>query len=142
MPALPTPAPTKDTTMTDPSTGPSAAEEKLIADVQQKFSSFFRWVSFLNESIKKDIGPEYGLIVNNPEVNAAEQRVSGTLDVSRRFKEPMSIPFSIQGDTISFQHLKFERENKATGQKSSTFNLSTLDDANRILGDVIQDYIG
>lgn len=127
--------------MTDAS-GPSAAEEKLIADVQQNFSSFFRWVSFLNDSIKKDIGPEYGLIVNNPEVSVAEQKVSGTLDVSRRFKEPMSIPFAIQGETITLSHAKFERENKATGQKSSTFTLSTLDDANRILGDVIQDYIG
>ncbi len=51
-------------------------------------------------------------------------------------------PSRIQGETISFQHPKFERENKATGQKSSTFTLSTVDDANRILGDVIQDYIG
>jgi hypothetical protein len=142
MPTLPKPAPTKDAIMTNPSTGPSAAEEQLIADAQQKFGSFFRWVSFLNDMIKKDIGPEYGLIVNNPEVSVAEQKVSGTLDVSRRFKEPMSIPFQIQGETISFQHLKFERENKATGQKSSTFHLSTIDDANRILGDVIQDYIG
>jgi hypothetical protein len=99
-------------------------------------------VSFLNESIKKDIGPEYGLIVNNPEVNVAEQKVSATLDASRRFKEPMSIPFQIQGDTLTFSHVKFERENKMTGQKSSTFTLSTVDDANRILGDVIQDYIG
>jgi hypothetical protein len=128
--------------MTDPASGPSAAEEKLIADVQQKFGSFFRWVSFLNESIKKDIGPEYGLIVNNPEVNVAEQKVSGTLDASRRFKEPMSIPFNIQGDTLTFEHAKFERENKTTGQKSSSFTVSTVDDANRILGDVIQDYIG
>jgi|GEM_PF-3395124 len=132
----------KDATMTDSSAGPSAAEEKLISDVQQKFGSFFRWVSFLNESIKKDIGPEYGLIVNNPEVNVAEQKVSATLDASRRFKEPMSIPFQIQGDTLTFSHVKFERENKMTGQKSSTFTLSTVDDANRILGDVIQDYIG
>jgi len=128
--------------MTDPTQGPSAAEEKLIADVQQKFSSFFRWVSFLNESIKKDIGPEYGLIVNNPEVNVALQKVSGTLDASRRFKEPMSIPFYIQGDTLGIEHVKFERENKMTGQKSNVFTLSTVDDANRILGDVIQDYIG
>jgi hypothetical protein len=128
--------------MTDQGTGPSAAEEKLIADVQQKFSSFFRWISFLNDSIKKDIGPEYGLIVNNPEVNVAEQKVSGTLDASRRFKEPMSIPFAIQGDTLTLEHAKFERENKMTGQKSNVFTLATLDDANRILGDVIQDYIG
>lgn len=128
--------------MTDSSTGTSAAEEKLISDAQQKFSSFFRWVSFLNDSIKKDIGPEYGLIVNNPEVNVAEQKVSGTLDASRRFKEPMSIPFEIAGDRLSVFHLKFEREDKKTGKKSSDFDLSTIDDANRILGDVIQDYIG
>jgi hypothetical protein len=128
--------------MTDPSTGPSAAEEKLIAAAQETFGSFFRWVSFLNDSIKKDIGPEYGLIVNNPEVNVAEQKISATLDASRRFKEPMSIPFQIQGDTLTFSHVKFERENKMTGQKSSTFTLATVDDANRILGDVIQDYIG
>lgn len=128
--------------MTDPSTGPSAAEEKLVADAQQKFGSFFRWVSFLDDMIKKDIGPEYGLIVNNRDVSVAEQKVSGTLDVSRRFKEPMAIPFDIQDETISFSHPKFERENKATSQKSSAFDLSTIDDANRILGDVVQDYIG
>lgn len=128
--------------MTDPSTTPSAAEEKLIADAQQKFGGFFRWVSFLDDMIKKDIGPDYGLIVNYSEDSVAEQKVSGTLDVSRRFKEPMAIPFHIQGETITFSHLKFERENKATGEKSSAFDLSTIDDANRILGDVIQDYIG
>ncbi len=127
--------------MTDPSTGPSEAEEKLIAEAQQKFGSFFRWVSFLNDMIKKDIGPEYGLVVNHREVSVAERKVSGTLDVSRRYKEPMAIPFDIDGETIAFSHLKFVRENKATGQKSSVFDLSTIDDANRILGDVIQDYI-
>jgi len=128
--------------MTDASSGPTAAEEKLIADVQQTFSSFFRWISFLNDSIKKDIGPEFGVFVNNPEINAAEQKVSATLDVTRRFKEPMSIPFEIQGQTLTITHPKFERENKLTGKKSSTFDLSTVDDANRILGDVVQDYIG
>jgi len=128
--------------MTDASSGPTAAEEKLITDVQQTFSSFFRWVSFLNDSIKKDIGPEFGVFVNNPEINAAEQRVSATLDVTRRFKEPMSIPFEIQGQTLTITHPKFERENKLTGKKSNTFDLSTVDDANRILGDVVQDYIG
>jgi hypothetical protein len=128
--------------MTDAKTGPSAAEEQLIAEAQQKFGSFFRWVSFLNESIKKDIGPEYGLIVNNPEVSVAEHKVSGTLDASRRFKEPISIPFEIVGDRLTITHAKFERADKLTGVKSSNFDVSTVDDANRILGDVIQDYIG
>ena len=40
--------------MTDPSTGSSAAEQRLVADAQQKFGSFFRWASFLDDMIKKD----------------------------------------------------------------------------------------
>ncbi|PWB82767.1 MAG: hypothetical protein C3F11_10190 [Methylocystaceae bacterium] len=127
--------------MTDTSESFSKVEEKLIADARRTFGGFFRWVDFLDEMIKKDIGPQYGLVVGCLEADAVEQKVSGALDVSRRFKEPMAIPFLIQGETIALSHPKFEREDEATGEKSNVFDLATIHDVNRILGDVIEDYI-
>lgn len=120
----------------------NSPEERLISDAQANFGEFFRWISTLNGMIKKDIGPEFGLIVNNPDVDVAEQKVSGTLDVSRPMKAVLSIPFSIQGDVIAFDHPKFEMTDKLTGNKTSKFTSRASDDVNRILGDVVQDYIG
>ncbi|HYP57447.1 MAG TPA: hypothetical protein VEQ35_04090 [Beijerinckia sp.] len=118
------------------------AEELLIAQAQTNFSGFFKWVSTLNGMIKDQVGPQWGLIVNNPDVNVAEGKVSGTLDASRPLKEVLSIPFEIKGDRISFTHAKFELTDKLTGAKTTEFTSSATHDINRILADIIQDYIG
>jgi hypothetical protein len=128
--------------MTTATAGPSPNEERLIAEAQANFAGFFRWIGILNDMLQKDVGPKAGLIVNNPDVNVVESTVSATLDVSRPGKPALSIPFTIAGDTIRFMHPKFELTDKATGQKSANFTSSRSDDVNRILADVIQDYIG
>jgi hypothetical protein len=122
--------------------GPSQDEERLIREAQENFAGFFRWIGILNEMIQKEIGPKFGLVVNNPEVNVAERKVSGTLDASRPGKAGLSIPFAIIGDRISFDYEKFALTDKATGEKSSEFTTKATDDVNRILADIVQDYIG
>lgn len=128
--------------MTDPKETLAQAEEQLAADAKRTFGSFFRWVGFLDDTIKKDIGPQFGAAVSPLDVSVVEQKVSGALDVSRPMKQPLSIPFQIQGETITLSHSKFEREDALTGETSSAFDLATIDDVNRILGDIVQDYIG
>lgn len=128
--------------MTIAGAGPSPDEERLIGEAQANFAGFFRWVGILNEMMQKDVGPKSGLIVNNPEVSVAEGKVSATLDASRPGKPVLSIPFAIIGDRISFTHAKFELTDKATGQKICDFTSRGTDDVNRILADVVQDYIG
>lgn len=128
--------------MTDASAPSRQDEERLISQAKANFAGFFRWITILNEMIQKEIGPKFGLIVNNPDVGVAEGTVSGTLDASRPGKPVLSIPFSIQGDQISFTHAKFEQTDKVTGQKTSTFTSRATDDVNRILSDIVQDYIG
>ncbi|WP_026606097.1 hypothetical protein [Methylocapsa acidiphila] len=123
-------------------TGPSAEEERLIREAQANFTGFFRWISVLNEMIQKEIGPNFGLIVNNPEVSAAEGRVAGVLEASRPGKPVLSIPFAIIGEQINFEHEKFALSNRATGEKSSVFTNKAIDDMNRLLSDIVQDYIG
>jgi hypothetical protein len=73
--------------------------------------------------------------------SAVEQKVRGLLYVTRPLKEPLGIPFEIEGAAITLGHAKFERDGEA-GEKTSCYDVSTLDDVNRILGDVVQDYIG
>jgi hypothetical protein len=128
--------------MTTETAGPSPDEERLIAQAQTNFAGFFRWIGILNEMLQKDVGPKAGLIVNNPDVSVVEGTVSATLDVSRPGKPVLSIPFTITGDQIRFIHPKFELTDKATGEKYSDFTSQRSDDVNRILGDVVQDYIG
>lgn len=128
--------------MTDQSESLAKAEDQLIADARRRFEGFFRWAGFLDDTIKTEIGPEFGVAVKDLEASVVEQRVSGALDISRRFKQPMAIAFSIQGETIALSHPKFEREDEQTGETSSVYDLSAIHDVNRILGDVVQDYIG
>jgi hypothetical protein len=128
--------------MSGVATGASQDEERLIHEAQANFAGFFRWIQILNEMIQKDIGPKFGLIVNNPEVSVAEGKVSGTLDASRPGKAGLSIPFAIVGDKISFVHEKFALTDKATGEKTTDFTTKSTDDVNRILSDIVQDYIG
>jgi hypothetical protein len=127
--------------MTDHVASSSSAEDQLISNAQSEFNNFFRWISTLDAMIKKDIGPSFGLIVNNPDVNVAEHKVSGTLDMSRPMKAVLSIPFAIQGDVITLDHPKFEMTDKISGNKTSKFTSRASDDVNRILGDIVQDYI-
>ncbi len=128
--------------MTSAAPGPSQEEERLIREAQESFASFFRWISVLNEMIQKDIGPKFGLVVNNPEVSVAERKVAATLAASRPGKAGLSIPFAIIGDRIRFEHDKFALTDKATGEKTSEFTTKATDDVNRILADIVQDYIG
>jgi len=128
--------------MTSAASGTSQDEEALIHEAQANFVSFFRWVGVLNEMIQKEIGPKFGLIVNNPDVDVAERKVSGTLDASRPGKPGLSIPFAIVGDRISFSHEKFALTDKTTGEKISEFTVKATDDVNRILADIVQDFIG
>lgn len=127
--------------MTEPSDSLAKAEEQLLADVRRNFSGFFRWVSFLDETIKTDIGPTFGVDLSL-KASAVEQKAMGLLFVTRPLKEPLPIPFEIEGTTIRFGHPKFERDDEATGEKTSRYPLSAIDDVNRILGNVVQDYIG
>ncbi|WP_159729331.1 hypothetical protein [Methylosinus sp. Ce-a6] len=127
--------------MTDPSASLARAEEQVLADARRNFSSFFRWVAFLDDMIKKDIGSKFGVDLSL-KASAVEQKAFGLLFVTRPLKEPLPLPFEIEGTTIRFGHPKFERDDEATGEKTSSYDLSTLDDVNRILGDVVQDYIG
>ncbi|ATQ66660.1 MULTISPECIES: hypothetical protein [Methylosinus] len=126
--------------MTESSESLAKAEEQLIAEVRRNFASFFRWVDFLDDMIKKDIGPKFGVDVTLMG-SAVEQKVRGLLYISRPLKEPLGVPFEIEGASIMLGHAKFERDNEA-GEKTARYDLSTLDDVNRILGDVVQDYIG
>jgi hypothetical protein len=126
--------------MTEPSESLAKAEEQLIAEVRRNFASFFRWVAFLDDMIKKDIGQKFGVDVTLMG-SAVEQKVRGLLYVTRPLKEPLGIPFEIEGAAITLGHAKFERDGEA-GEKTSRYDVSTLDDVNRILGDVVQDYIG
>ncbi|WP_036257788.1 hypothetical protein [Methylocapsa aurea] len=128
--------------MTDAATKSGQDEDRLIAEARANFPSFFRWVGILNDMIAKEIGPKFGLAASAPEVSVADGKVSWTLEASRPGKPVLSIPFSISGDRISFAHAKFEFANAATGQKSATFAAEASDDANRILSDLVQDYIG
>jgi hypothetical protein len=126
--------------MTEPSESLAKAEEQLIAEVRRNFASFFRWVDFLDDMIKKDIGPKFGVDVSLMG-SAVERKVRGLLYISRPLKEPLGVPFEIDGASITLGHAKFERDDEA-GVKTTRFHLSALDDVNRILGDVVQDYIG
>jgi hypothetical protein len=126
--------------MTETSDSLAKAEEQLIADVRRNFASFFRWIAFLDDMIKKDIGPKFGVDVTLMG-SAVEQKVRGLLYISRPLKEPLGVPFEIVGSAITLGHAKFEHDNEA-GEKTSRYDISTLDDVNRILGDVVQDYIG
>lgn len=128
--------------MSSAATGASQDEERLIHEAQANFAGFFRWIEILNDMIQKEIGAKFGLAVNNPEVSVAERKVSGTLDASRPGKAVLSIPFAIVGDRISFGHEKFALTDAATGEKSTDFTTRSTDDVNRILADVVQDYIG
>lgn len=127
--------------MTETSESLAKVQEQLIAAVRRDFDSFFRWTVFLDDMIKKDIGPKYGVDVSL-EANAVEQKAMGLLFVTRPLKEPLAIPFEIEGATIMLGHPKFERDDEATGEKTFRYDLSAIDDVNRILGDVVQDYIG
>lgn len=122
--------------------GASQEEQRLIQEALENFASFFRWVGILNDMIQKDIGPKFGLSVNAPQVSPAERKISATLDASRPGKAALSIPFVIAGERISFDHPKFALTNKLTGEKNSDFTTKAADDVNRILADVVQDYIG
>ena len=62
-----------------------------IADVRRQFDSFFRWIAFLDDMIKKDIGPKFGVDVSL-RASAVEQKAMGLLYVSRPLKEPLAIP--------------------------------------------------
>jgi hypothetical protein len=126
--------------MTESSESLAKAEEQLIAEVRKNFASFFRWVDFLDDMIKKDIGPKFGVDVTLMG-SAVEQKVRGLLYISRPLKEPLGVPFEIEGASIMLGHAKFERDNEA-GEKIARYDLSALDEVNRILGDVVQDYIG
>ncbi|MBY6243461.1 hypothetical protein [Methylosinus sp. Sm6] len=126
--------------MTESSESLVRAEEQLIAEVRRSFASFFRWIDFLDDMIKKDIGPKFGVDVTLMG-SAVEQKVRGLLYVTRPLKEPLGVPFEIEGASITLGHAKFERDNEA-GEKTARYDLSTLDDVNRILGDVVQDFIG
>lgn len=126
--------------MTETSESLAKAEEQLIAEVRKHFASFFRWVDFLDDMIKKDIGPKFGVDVTLMG-SAVEQKVRGLLYISRPLKEPLGVPFEIEGRAITLGHAKFERESEA-GEKTCRYDISALDDVNRILGDVVQDYIG
>jgi hypothetical protein len=126
--------------MTEPSESLAKAEEQLIAEVRRNFASFFRWVAFLDDMIKKDIGQKFGVDVTLMG-SAVEQKVRGLLYVTRPLKEPLGIPFEIEGAAITLGHAKFERDDEA-GAKTGRYDVSALDDVNRILGDVVQDYIG
>jgi hypothetical protein len=77
-----------------------------------------------------------------PTLDSAEGKIGGAIDASRPGKPALTIPFEIKGDSISFAHPKFELADPATGQKSATFTSRGCDDMNRILSDVMQDYIG
>ncbi|WP_018265467.1 MULTISPECIES: hypothetical protein [Methylosinus] len=127
--------------MSDPSASLAKAEEQVLAAARRNFDSFFRWVAFLDESIKKDIGPKFGVELAL-KASAVEQKVMGLLFVSRPLKEPLPLPFEIEGTSIRFGHPKFERDDEATGEKTTRYDVSTIDDVNRILGDVVQDFIG
>jgi hypothetical protein len=127
--------------MSDHAANSSSPEERLIFEAQSEFGNFFRWISTLDAMIKKDIGPSFGLIVNNPDVDVAEHKVSGTLDISRPMKPVLSIPFAIQGNVISLDHPKFEMTDDASGKKTFKFTSRASDDVNRILGTIVQDYI-
>jgi hypothetical protein len=126
--------------MTEPSESLAKAEEQLIAEVRRSFASFFRWIDFLDDMIKKDIGQKFGVDVTLMG-SAVERKVRGLLYVSRPLKEPLGIPFEIEGNAITLGHAKFERDADG-GEKTSRFVVSSLDEVNRILGDVVQDYIG
>jgi hypothetical protein len=126
--------------MTESSESLAKAEEQLIAEVRRNYASFFRWVDFLDDMIKKDIGQKFGVDVTLMG-SAVEQKVRGLLYISRPLKEPLGVPFEIEGPAITLGHAKFEHDNEA-GEKTSRYDISTLDDVNRILGDVVQDYIG
>jgi hypothetical protein len=128
--------------MTDAAGGADSNEQKLIAEARTNFGGFFRWVDVLNEMIQKDIGPKYGIVVNNQSASVADGKVSAALDATRPGKPALNIPFEIQGDSITLAHAKFELTNAATGQKSATFTSRGCDDVNRILSDIMQDYIG
>jgi hypothetical protein len=127
--------------MTEPSASLAKAEEQLVAEARRIFASFFRWTEFLDDTIKKDIGPKFGVDVSLKAI-PVEQKVLGLVFVTRPLKEPLGIPFEIQGQAIMLGHEKFERDDEATGEKTARYDVSTLDDVNRILGDVVQDYIG
>jgi hypothetical protein len=127
--------------MSDQSASLAKAEEQVLAAARRNFDSFFRWIAFLDDTIKKDIGPKFGLDLSL-KASAVEQKAFGLLFVTRPLKEPLSIPFEIEGTAIRFGHPKFERDDDATGEKTSRYDLSTIDDVNRILGDVVQDYVG
>jgi hypothetical protein len=127
--------------MTEPSETLAKAEEQLTAEARRTFDSFFRWVAFLDDMIKKDIGPKFGVDVSL-KASAVEQKVRGLLYVSRPLKEPLGVPFEIEGASIILGHEKFERDDEAAGGKTSRFHVSQIDEVNRILGNVVQDYIG
>lgn len=127
--------------MTEPSEALAKAEEQLTAEVRRTFASFFRWTSFLDDMIKKDIGPKFGVDVSLMG-SAVEQKARGLLYITRPLKEPLGIPFEIEGATIMLGHAKFERDDEATGEKTCRYNVSAIDEVNRILSDVVQDYIG
>jgi len=128
--------------MTDGAGSQSLDEQSLIAEARANFASFFRWVDVLNDMIQKDMGPKYGLVATLPSASLAEGKVGGALDASRPGKPALTIPFEIKGDSISFAHAKFEVADPATGGRSATFTSRGCDDVNRILSDVMQDYIG
>lgn len=127
--------------MTEPSESLAKAEDQLIAAVRKNFDSFFRWIAFLDDMIKKDIGPKYGVDLSLLG-SAVEQKARGLLYISRPLKEPLGIPFEIEGASITLGHEKFERDDEATGGKTSRFHVSQIDEVNRILGNVVQDFIG
>lgn len=127
--------------MTNPSESLARAEDKLVAEARRTFGSFFRWVSFLDDMIKKEIGPKFGVDLTL-KASAVEQKTIGLLFVTRPLKEPLAIAFEIEGTTIRLSHPKFEREDDVTGEKTSCYDISAIDDVNRVLGDVVQDYIG
>ncbi|ACB95634.1 hypothetical protein [Beijerinckia indica] len=120
----------------------SETAEDLIANARTDFSGFFKWADVLNGMIQDQVGPQFGLVVSQPEVDLATGKVSGALEVSRPMKAALTIPFDIQGKQITFAHDKFYLADKASGSKITKFSSESIHDINRILGDIVQNYIG
>jgi len=120
----------------------SDTTEALITKARTDFASFFKWADALDGMIKDQIGPKFGLVVNEPEADAATGVVSGSFTVTRPLKDPLVIPFKITGKTIVVDHDKFFLTDKATSSKITEFSIDSMHDINRILGDIVQNYIG